>query len=163
MLSAGSSGYVGAFHVIYFTDASKSSKGPVTSSETSAQSVSEEVLPMWPKDLIDVFTSEEAEHPEAGWDAWDGDTNTSWTGTEGARGWWITAVFEPGITWSNLAVDWAEGSQTNLQVYDSVDAEHWEQRQLPLTNGALDSKYLWLIFPDDGSPDGPTIRDVDLY
>ncbi|MDY0148870.1 MAG: carbohydrate-binding protein [Kiritimatiellia bacterium] len=149
MVTTGLSGHVGAFDWFRAVRVSPQGKSLSRYAGNSAS----------PRP-IDVRTSQEVQHPEAGWLAVDGDTNTVWQGEPGAGGWWLTLGYDPEIALASLTLDWAPGSPTNVQCLYSRDAQTWDELVLPLTNGPLDLHYLWLLFPDSGAQQTPALREI---
>ncbi len=109
---------------------------------------------------VDVVVSDGGWTNTQGWLAFDGDTNTVWSGQQGAGGWWLAATYNPSITLTNLAIEYAENSLTNAMVLYSTNATQWSETTPSLTNASLSLAYLWLIYPDDGSGRVPAIRDI---
>jgi uncharacterized repeat protein (TIGR03803 family) len=111
---------------------------------------------------VDVLTSGGSADYSNGWNVVDGDTNTIWQGHAGAGGWWIALVYDPVLSVSNVGIDWAEGSLTNLHSLYSTDATNWSYLYPPFTNGPVKANYLWLVFPADKTDTNrvPLIREI---
>ena len=62
-----------------------------------------------------VITSDDDMAHTNGLPAVDGNTNTLWVGKAGAPGWCIIVGYEPTVTLTNLVVNLAAGSLTNVE------------------------------------------------
>ena len=111
---------------------------------------------------LEVRTGDESQQPAAGWLAVDGDPETAWRGLPGADGWWLALAYEPRLSLNGLALDWVPGSPTNVQILYSLDAEAWTELVLPVTNGPVPARYLWLLFPAGDADAHPGIREIHV-
>ena len=100
-----------------------------------------------PLPLTVVTSEDDAEHTN-GWAAVDGDSETLWEGRPGAGGWYIAVGYDAPVRMTNLVVELAEGSATNLQLLISQDGTDWTE--WPEDSAApVEASYLWLLFPGE--------------
>lgn len=153
MLTAGQSGYVAAFDgfsFIHLVDPFPEQLSLSSKSETRMQ------LP------AGIQASHEDAGANSGWLAVDGDSDTCWRGMPGGNGWWLALSFDPHLALNGLHIDWADGSPTNVQYLYSRDADTWFDLEMPITNGAVELNYLWLLFPADEDGAAPGIRELGI-
>ena len=96
---------------------------------------------------------------ETGWAAVDGDPTTAWVGQKSGGG-YLVVEYVPTLTLRTLEVDLAEGSLTNVEYLYSQDAEEWMPLPVDLETNPIPLKFLWLLFPDDGTDTVPTIIEI---
>lgn len=111
--------------------------------------------------LVDVVTSGNVSENATGWEAVDQSMETAWIGKPGADGWWIALVYEPEITMSELSLTLGEQSVTNVQCLYSQDADQWADFRVAAAEGPVTVRYLWLVFPADGSERVPVVLEVE--
>jgi hypothetical protein len=109
-----------------------------------------------------VVTSDDGAEHTNGWAAVDGDTHTAWKGAAGAEGWYIAIGYEPSILVDDVEVQLADGSLTNIQFLYSTDAENWSPLPEDLADSPVWLNYLWVLFPSDGTPAVPQVREIQL-
>ena len=110
---------------------------------------------------LTVVTSHDGPEHTNGWAAVDGDTNTVWEGRAGAGGWHIAVGYDATLVMTNLVVDVAEGSATQMQCLFSLDGEDWRAWPDDAAAEPVEANYLWLLFPgeDDASP-APRVIEI---
>lgn len=109
---------------------------------------------------LDVVTSGNAFEDATGWAAVDQSHETAWIGNPGGNGWWVALAYEPEITASQLELTLGAHSLTNVQCLCSEDADHWVDFHSAATNGPVTLRYLWLVFPADGSDRVPVVLEI---
>ena len=109
-----------------------------------------------------ITSDDDAAHTN-GLPAVDGNTNTLWVGKAGAPGWCIIVGYAPSVLLTNLAVDLAAGSLTNVEYYYSQDATNWFSLLPALQQGPVPLNCLWLSFPTNGTPAVPMVREVQVH
>ena len=108
-----------------------------------------------------VLTSGGAEPNSDGWAVVDNDDETLWSGQADAGGWWIAIGYDRVLQASGVAVLCDEESVVEVMMLGSMDARNWYSLdEAWVESDALPLRYLWLIFPDDGSGIPPEIREV---
>ena len=108
-----------------------------------------------------VVTSDDGPEHTNGWAAVDGDTNTWWQGRTGAGGWYIAVGYESTLAMTNLVLDLAEGSPTNVQCFYSLDGGDWAELPESLADAPVELNYLWLLFSDgDAASAGPRVFEI---
>ena len=108
-----------------------------------------------------VVTSDDGPEHTNGWAAVDGDTNTWWQGRAGAGGWYIAVGYESTLAMTNLVLDLAEGSPTNVQCLYSLDGEDWAELPESLADAPVELNYLWLLFSEGGAESaGPRVLEI---
>ena len=103
----------------------------------------------WPVLPATVVTSDDGPEHTNGWAAVDGDASTLWEGTPGAGGWHIAVGYESTRFVTNLVLDLAEGSLTDIQRLYSLDADDWLPLPADLALDPVELNYLWLLFQAD--------------
>ena len=109
---------------------------------------------------ISVLTSDGTED-DTGWNAVDGDEETAWVG-QSVGGGYIVVEYGPNLELDSLVIDVDEDSLTDAEILYSLDAEEW----LPLPEAAeletdpVELKFLWILFPDDGSEALPGVIEI---
>ncbi|MFH0908409.1 MAG: hypothetical protein V1929_06585 [bacterium] len=111
---------------------------------------------------VSVLTSDDRETGTNGWAAVDGNTDTAWTGQAGKAGWWIALTYDEAPNIGSVRLDADRCSMSNALYLYSLDAEHWYGLIPALSNGAVSSDYLWLIFPADTSGAVPEVKDFTV-
>ena len=107
---------------------------------------------------VSVLTSDGAED-ETGWNALDGDDATAWVGQKVGGG-YVVVEYAPALTLSGLEVDLAEGSLADVQGLYSLDAKEWQPLPDDLESNPVSLRYLWLVFPDDGTDAVPQVLEI---
>ena len=96
---------------------------------------------------------------ETGWAAVDGDLQTAWIGQKPGGG-YILVEYGPSLQLTNLEVDLAAGSMTNLAYLYSTNAIDWKPLPADMESRPIDLNYLWLVFPDNGTPAVPHVLEI---
>ena len=111
-----------------------------------------------PFPLTVVTSEDDAEHTN-GWAAVDGDSETLWEGRPGAGGWYIAVGYDAPLRMTNLVVELAAGSATNVQFLISQDGAAWtawpEDPAAP-----VEASYLWLLFPGEETAAVPRVIEI---
>ena len=107
---------------------------------------------------VSVLTSDGAAD-ETGWNAVDGDDETAWIGQKIGGG-YLVVEYAPALTLSGLEVDLAEGSLADIQALYSLDAKEWKPLPEDLESNPVSLRYLWLVFPDDGTDAVPQVLEI---
>ena len=107
---------------------------------------------------VQVLTSDGPEDA-AGWNAVDGDPETAWTGQQ-AGGGYVVIEYAPVLKLTTLDVYLGEGSLANAEILYSLDARDWRPLPDDLESNPVELKYLWVVFPDDGTADVPQVLDI---
>ena len=107
---------------------------------------------------VQVLTSDGPEDA-AGWNAVDGDPETAWTGQQ-AGGGYVVIEYAPALKLATLDVYLGEGSLANAEILYSLDARDWRPLPDDLESNPVELKYLWVVFPDDGTADVPQVLDI---
>ena len=108
---------------------------------------------------IDVRTSD-PEPDTNGWKAVDGNPATFWQGQADARGWWLVLAYGKEVTAQDVQVQWVEGSETNLLLFGSVDAEQWYDLAPLLKQGPVSFGYLWFVIPEGEAGITPKVSEI---
>jgi hypothetical protein len=95
----------------------------------------------------------------SGWAAVDGDLETAWTGQKPGGG-YILVGYDPTLQLTNLEVNMARGSLTNIQYLYSLDSEQWLSLPADMGSHPVALNYLWLLFPDDGTAAVPNVLEI---
>jgi hypothetical protein len=97
---------------------------------------------------LDIWTSGGAQDYSNGWAVLDGRLDTAWNGVPATGGCWMVFTYQPGITVSNVVVQFAGNSRTNLMMLGAVDVQKWFELPVgtPFENPVF-LNYLWFIFP----------------
>ena len=114
-----------------------------------------------------VITSDDNAAHTNGLPAVDGNTNTMWVGKAGVPGWCIVVGYDPVVTltnWTNMLVNLAPGSLTNIEYFGSLDATNWfNLTPALLQQGPVQFDCLWLSFPTNGTSAVPMVREIQLH
>ena len=89
----------------------------------------------------------------------DGDWDAGWVGQKVGGG-YLVIEYSPALELSALEVDLAEGSLTNVQYLYSLDARDWQPLPDDMESNPVELKYLWLVFPDDGTAAVPRVLEI---
>ena len=109
---------------------------------------------------LTVVTSDDiAPDYESGWAAVDGDPETAWVGQKVGGG-YVVVEYEVAFELSTLEVDLAEGAMTDIQYLYSMDAQDWKPLPDDMDVHPVELKYLWLVFPDDGTSAVPNVIEI---
>ena len=146
-LSNSANGYVCIAELEVYGTRPAARKSPMASSSAVAES-----------EPVSVLTSAGPED-ESGWAAVDGDPETAWVGQKPGGG-YLVVEYAPTLTLKALAVDLAEGSQTNMQYLYSLDAAAWSPLPEGLETNPVSLNFLWLVFPDDGTGAVPEVFEI---
>ena len=146
-LSNSANGYVCISELEVYGTRPAARKSPMASSSAVAES-----------EPVSVLTSAGPED-ESGWAAVDGDPETAWVGQQPGGG-YLVVEYAPTLTLKALAVDLAEGSQTNMQYLYSLDAAAWSPLPEGLETNPVSLNFLWLVFPDDGTGAVPEVFEI---
>ena len=96
---------------------------------------------------------------ESGWNAVDGDWDSAWVGQKSGGG-YVVVEYSPALVLSGLEVDLADDSLADLQFLYSTDAQDWQPLPDDLESNPVELKYLWVIFPDDGTDAVPRLLEI---
>ena len=107
-----------------------------------------------------MITSDDDDQHTNGYSAVDGNTNTVWTGSRDAIGWWLALGYNCALDPDAVVVILAETSSTNLQIYASSDALAWDSLDDVRSQPQSGLNYLWLIFQPDASGQPPSVREI---
>ena len=101
-----------------------------------------------------VATSDDGPDHTNGWAAVDGDANTAWIGSaSGGGAWYIAVGYDAARFMTNVRIDLAAGSQTNLFVLHSLDGRDWRDWPANAGTEGVETGFLWLLFPGDENAD----------
>ena len=111
----------------------------------------------------ELWTSGGAGDSSNGWQTLDGRLDTAWDGVPADKGCWIVFRYAPGIVVSNLVVQFAKGSATNVMALGTVDVRDHKWFTCPVGT-PLESpeflNYLWFIFP--AIPGGGVVQPSEI-
>jgi hypothetical protein len=101
---------------------------------------------------LDLWTSGGADDYSNGWKVLDGNLETSWDCPSQTGGEWLVFIYDPGVVVSNVVVNFAEGSATNMMMLRSLDLKEWHSCPVgtPFDTHAF-LHYLWFVFPVDAA------------
>ncbi|MFH0878408.1 MAG: discoidin domain-containing protein [Lentisphaerota bacterium] len=135
---------------------------PVSSAGTGGSATKGKVLitQQPPPSLI---LSSAGEEPNTNaWNMVDRNSETLWAGNALDKGWWVALGYDEPINISHVELELGEHSTTNVTYLISEDAKTWQDLE-KLPDGGLPAlRYLWLIFPDEGTGKTPVIREIRL-
>jgi hypothetical protein len=123
-------------------------QGPTSSSRRGLPADSKDVSDVSDVLPLDIWTSGGAQDYSNGWAVLDGRLDTAWNGVPATGGCWMVFTYQPGITVSNVVVQFAGNSRTNLMMLGAVDVQKWFELPVgtPFENPVF-LNYLWFIFP----------------
>ena len=75
-------------------------------------------------------------------------------------GGYVVVEYEVAFELSTLEVDLAEGAMTDIQYLYSMDAQDWKPLPDDMDVHPVELKYLWLVFPDDGTSAVPNVIEI---
>ena len=108
-----------------------------------------------------VLSSADAQAPDAGWAAVDGDWATVWRAS-GNWGSWICLGYDPPVQVRAIDVHFAAGSPLGLFTLASEDAVDWFELEPELEIGPVELNYLWFLFPADLSAPPAAVREIQV-
>ncbi len=108
---------------------------------------------------LTVVTSTDSPEHTNGWTAVDQDADTAWEGPAGAGGGYIAVGYDALLHMTNLVVELAEGSATNLQILVSREGVVWDA--WPEGAEPVAVRYVWLLFADEGA-EAPAPRVIEI-
>ena len=112
--------------------------------------------------MLVVVTSVDFGLENLGTPAVDGSLRTAWRGEAGAGGWWIAVQYPETVRTRGVKLQLAKDSLADAQVLYSTDAKTWADLGAALKGGKVELKYLWVIFPDDGSGAVPVVKEISV-
>ena len=107
---------------------------------------------------VAVLTSDGPED-ETGWAAVDGDPETAWAGQK-AGGGYLVVEYAPALHLGVLEVDLAEDSLADIGYLYSLDGQDWQPLPDDMENHPVEARFLWLVFPDDGTGARPQVVEI---
>ena len=96
---------------------------------------------------------------ETGWNALDGDDATAWVGQK-AGGGYLVVEYQPALTLSGLEVGVKDTSLADVQILTSPDAQNWQPLPEDLEAHPVSAKFLWIVFPGDGTAAVPEVVEI---
>jgi hypothetical protein len=107
-----------------------------------------------------VVSSGGAEPFTNAWAVVDGDDESVWAGTAGAGGWWLALIYDELISVEDVEIRQNAETVSAVQILGSTDELQWTPlRDAWDLDQAAVLRFLWIVFPDDGSGP-PQIEEV---